>query len=145
MITEIIEAISVALNSEFGDDYEIHMEEIRQGLVEPCFFITCLNPSLKPLAGNRYQCTNQFCINYFPKSEEKQQECNAVGERMIWCLEYITKDGDSKPIRGTKMNYDVIDGVLNFFVNYDCIVTKTQSQTAMENLDANTTVREERD
>lgn len=145
MITEIIEAISVALNSEFGDDYEIHMEEIRQGLVEPCFFITCLNPSLKPLAGNRYQCTNQFCINYFPKSEEKQQECNAVGERMIWCLEYITKDGDSKPIRGTKMNYDVIDGVLNFFVNYDCIVTKTQIQTAMENLDANTTVREERD
>lgn len=142
MITEIIEAISVALNSEFGDDYEIHMEEIRQGLTEPCFFITCLNPSLKPLAGNRYQCTNQFCINYFPESEEKQQECNAVGERMIWCLEYITKDGDSKPIRGTKMIYEVIDGVLSFFVNYDCIVTKTESQTAMEILETNTVVKE---
>ena len=142
MITEIIEAISVALNSEFGDDYEIHMEEIRQGLTEPCFFITCLNPSLKPLAGNRYHCTNQFCINYFPESEEKQQECNAVGERMIWCLEYITKDGDSKPIRGTKMNYEVIDGVLSFFVNYDCIVTKTESQTAMEILETNTVVKE---
>ena len=142
MITEIIEAISVALNSEFGDDYEIHMEEIRQGLTAPCFFITCLNPSLKPLAGNRYQCTNQFCINYFPESEEKQQECNAVGERMVWCLEYITKDGDSKPIRGTKMNYEVIDGVLNFFVNYDCIVTKTESQTAMEILETNTAVKE---
>lgn len=142
MITEIIEVISVALNSEFGDDYEIHMEEIKQGLTEPCFFITCLNPSLKPLAGNRYQCTNQFCINYFPESEEKQQECNAVGERMVWCLEYITKDGDSKPIRGTKMNYEVIDGVLNFFVNYDCIVTKTESQTAMEILETNTAVKE---
>lgn len=142
MITEIIEAISVALNSEFGDDYEIHMEEIRQGLTGPCFFITCLNPSLKPLAGNRYQCTNQFCINYFPESEEKQQECNAVGEGMVWCLEYITKDGDSKPIRGTKMNYEVIDGVLNFFVNYDCIVTKTESQTAMEILETNTAVKE---
>ena len=142
MIAEIIEAISVALNSEFGDDYEIHMEEIKQGLTEPCFFITCLNPSLKPLAGNRYQCTNQFCINYFPESEEKQRECNAVGERMIWCLEYITKDGDSKPIRGTKMNYEVIDGVLNFFVNYDCIVTKTESQTVMEILETNTAVKE---
>lgn len=142
MITEIIEAISVTLNSEFGDDYEIHTEEIKQGLTEPCFFITCLNPSLKPLAGNRYQCTNQFCINYFPESEEKQQECNAVGERMIWCLEYITKDGDSKPIRGTKMNYEVIDGVLNFFVNYDCIVTKAESQTAMEILETNTVVKE---
>ena len=46
MITEIIEAISVALNSEFGDDYEIHMEEIRQGLTEPCFFIMS-EPQLK--------------------------------------------------------------------------------------------------
>ena len=61
---------------------------------------------------------------------------------MIWCLEYITKDGDSKPIRGTKMNYEVIDGVLSFFVNYDCIVTKTESQTAMEILETNTVVKE---
>ena len=39
MINAIIEAISVALNGEFGDSYEIHMEEIEQGLEEPCFFI----------------------------------------------------------------------------------------------------------
>lgn len=45
MINAIIEAISVALNGEFGDSYEIHMEEIEQGLEEPCFFIFCLNPS----------------------------------------------------------------------------------------------------
>ena len=30
MINSIIEAISVSLNGEFGDDYEIHMEEIKQ-------------------------------------------------------------------------------------------------------------------
>lgn len=39
MINSIIEAISVSLNGEFGDDYEIHMEEIKQGLKEPCFLL----------------------------------------------------------------------------------------------------------
>ena len=39
MINEIIEAISVALNEEFGDEYEIYRESVRQDLKEPCFFI----------------------------------------------------------------------------------------------------------
>lgn len=47
MINSIIEAISVSLNKEFGDDYETHMEEIKQGLKEPCFFIACLNPTIE--------------------------------------------------------------------------------------------------
>ena len=45
MINSIVEAISCSLNKEFGDDYEIHNEEIKQGLKEPCFFIACLNPN----------------------------------------------------------------------------------------------------
>ena len=52
MINAIIEAISVALNGEFGDSYEIHMEEIEQGLEEPCFFIFCLNPTNDLFLGN---------------------------------------------------------------------------------------------
>ena len=39
MINSIVEAISCSLNKEFGDDYEIHNEEIKQGLKEPCFFM----------------------------------------------------------------------------------------------------------
>ena len=54
MINAIIEAISVALNGEFGDSYEIHMEEIEQGLEEPCFFIFCLNPTNDLFLGKRY-------------------------------------------------------------------------------------------
>ena len=75
MINSIIEAISVALNEEFGDGYKIHMEEIRQGLKEPCFFIQCLNPTHELFLGKRYLQTNQFCIQYFPATREKQKEC----------------------------------------------------------------------
>ena len=87
MINAIIEAISVALNGEFGDSYEIHMEEIEQGLEEPCFFIFCLNPTNDLFLGKRYFRTNPFCIQFFPESNEKQRECNGVAERMYDCLE----------------------------------------------------------
>lgn len=127
MINSIIEAISVTLNGAFGDGYEIHMEELEQGLEEPCFFISCLNPSVSQFLGKRYFRTNQFCIQYFPAAREKQHECNDVAERLYECLEYITPDGDTSPIRGTKMKHKVVDGVLNFFVNYDLFVYKKDS------------------
>lgn len=142
MINSIIEAISISLNEEFGDGYETHMEEIKQGLKEPCFFITCLNPTTELFLGKRYFRTNQFCIQYFPETNEKQRECNGVAERMLQCLEYITIYGEDKPIMGTKMKYEAVDGVLNFFVNYDCFIRKTEQQTPMESLQASTSVKE---
>lgn len=138
MINSIIVAISVALNAEFG--YENHMEEIKQDLVEPCFFIQCLNPTTNLFLGNRYFRQNLFCIQYFPKDEDKQQECNEVAEKMIWCLEYITVDGQK--MRGIKMNYKVVDGVLNFFLNYDCFVYKVEKTDSMEALASTIDVKE---
>ena len=40
------------------------------------------------------------------------------------------------------MKYEVVDGVLNFFVNYDCFVYRREEQTAMEILETSTTVKE---
>lgn len=142
MINAIIEAVSVSLNKEFGDGYEIYMEEIEQGLKEPCFFIFCLNPTYNLSLGKRYFRTNPFCIQYFPAGKKKQRECNGVAERMYECLEYIKTAGDSKPIRGTKMKHEVVDGILNFFVNYDCFVYKMEQQTEMGSLEASTRVKE---
>lgn len=138
MINSIIAAISVALNAEFG--YENHMEEIKQDLVEPCFFIQCVNPTTELFLGKRYFRQNSFCIQYFPKGEDKQRECNEVAEKMIWCLEYITVDGQK--MRGTKMKYNVVDDVLNFFLNYDCFVYRVETDEAMETLESTTNVKE---
>ena len=57
-------------------------------------------------------------------------------------MEYITIYGEDKPTRGTKMKYEVVDGVLNFFVNYDCFVYRREEQTAMEILETSTNVKE---
>lgn len=144
MINSIIRAVSITLDAEFDEkEYSFHMEEMKQDLKEPCFFIACLNPTHELFLGKRYFRQNQFVIQYFPESKEDlQAECNAVAERMTWCLEYITVPGDDKPIMGTKMKYQIIDGVLNFFVNYDCFVYKVEQNEAMESLESNTKVKE---
>lgn len=142
MINAIIEAVSVALNEEFGDSHEIHMEEIKQDLKEPCFLISCVNPTNELFLDRRYRRTNQFCIQYFPKTEEVQRECNDAAERMMLCLEYITIYGDDRPIRGTKMKAETVDGVLNFFVNYNCFVYRIRQQIPMEKLETETNVKE---
>lgn len=138
MINSIIAAISVALNAEFG--YVNHMEEIKQDLVEPCFFIQCVNPTTELFLGKRYFRQNQFCIQYFPKSDKKERECNEVAEKMIWRLEYITVDGQK--MRGTKMKHNVAGGVLNFFLNYDCFVYRVETDEPMETLDSTTNMKE---
>ena len=144
MINSILDAISITLDAEFnvsdGDAYEIHTEEIKQDLTEPCFFIACLNPTTKLFLGKRYFRSNSFCIQYFPESDKKQKECNAVAERMTWCLEVITMGDD--PIRGTKMKYEVVDGVLQFFINYDCFVYRVEVTTPMEAMETSTNVKE---
>ena len=123
MINKTMEAISFALHAEFGDGYEYYVEEISQDLNNPCFFIQCLNPTDKRFFGKRYFRRNQFCIQYFPEEEyHRNQECHAVGERLFSCLEYLDVGGD--PVMGTEMKYEITDGLLHFFVNYDMFVYK---------------------
>lgn len=121
MTNNVIYCISNALDKEFG--HEIHMEEIKQDLKEPCFFLTLLDSVTKIVTGKRYEKRNQICIQYFPETDKIQQECNEVAERLVLCLEYI-EDEDGGFLHGTEMHYRVIDGVLTFFVNYNFHVIK---------------------
>ncbi len=118
MINSIIGSISISLDAEFGEGYTNYTESVEQGLAEPCFFIFCLNPESRQFFGRRYFLKSPMCIQYFPADGDKaNEECNAVMERLFSCLEYIAVDGGL--VRGTKMKGEVVDGVLNFFVNYD--------------------------
>lgn len=138
MINTLITSISICLNAEFGDKYKIHREAKKQGLKEPCFFIQCLNPTKKLFLGKRYFRQNQFCIQYFPEDElHGNEECYAVAERLLSCLEYLDVAGDL--VMGTKMRYEVVDGILHFFVNYDLFVYKVvESAPVLERISSET-------
>lgn len=123
MISSIINAISMALHLEFGDRYHIYMEEVKQGLQEPCFFIFCLNPSNQLFVGRRYLRKNPVCIHYFPEQVgHENEECHEVAGRLFLCLELLDIQGNQ--VRGTAMRYEVADGMLHFFVAYHQFVDK---------------------
>lgn len=121
MINDIINGISTKLNQVFGSDYKIYKEEIKQGLKEPCFSIVVLEPSQEAKLPNRYFRSYPFDIHFFPESKTKNEMYN-VAEKLLIELEYITVLDNL--CRGTKMRYEMVDGVLHFFVNYDLFIKK---------------------
>lgn len=127
MIKNITDGICIAINGEFGENYEIYTETVKQGLEAPCFSILCVNPTSKQFLGNRYYRTNLFCIHYFPGTDEPKAECMAVMERLYLALEYISVDGQL--FRGTNMHGEMSDDALSFFVNYDTFVFREAEPT----------------
>lgn len=140
MINRIIDAIAASIFEEFGNSYTIYVESVEQGLKEPCFFISSLNPTNDLFLNRRYFRSNQFCIDYIPSTAEHKRECNSVADRLYSCLERIWID-KTDSTRGTKMNYEIVDGVLHFFVNYDMFVYKIVESTPMEDLKHTTGVK----
>lgn len=143
MINKITDSISKTINCEFGDEYEIYTETVKQGLKEPCFSITCINPTNNLFRQDRYFRKNQFCIHYFPSTQNKKEECQEVVERLYDCLQYIEIDKETKTM-GTDMHSEYLDGVLSFFVNYDMYVDKKKKEEIpkIENFNYNTNVKE---
>ncbi len=140
VINSIIAGISIALNQEFGDGCKNYTEEVKQGLEEPCFFISCIHPTHKLLRGRRYLQENMFCIQYFPADEGRaKEECHAVAGRMFSCLEWITADGAL--VRGTGRNAEIEDGILNFFVNYDLLFRRAEDTSPMEEISENVSAK----
>ncbi len=134
MLNEIIKGVSMKLNTAFGDDYKIYQDDVTQGLKQPCFFIAVLNPELAPLTGGRYMSRNPLDVQYFPTATGKNAEMYDVAGELTEQLEFITLlDGDL--LHGTSMNFEVVDGVLHFFVNYNLPMVKSTDETSMETLD----------
>ena len=138
MIKLLIESISIMLDTAFGGDYTIYQESIEQDLKEPCFFIQCLEAENNLFRGKRYFRAHKMCIQYFPVSKsDPKAECEAVAEQLYPVLEWLTLHEDESMVRGREMRHKTVDGVLNFFVNYDLFVMKKEALDPMQTLDMN--------
>lgn len=138
MIKLLIESIAIMLDAAFGSGYTIYQESVKQDLKEPCFFIQCLEAENNLFRGKRYHRAQQFCIQYFPATKSNPKaECEAVAEQLYPVLEWLTLHEDESLIRGQKMRHKTVDGILNFFVDYDLFVTKKVVVDTMQTLDVN--------
>lgn len=122
MINNITDGISIKLNQVFGESYGIYSEGVTQGLQEPCFFIAALNTTQTPMVGNRSFRQQQFDIHYFPSIKDNNAEMQNIASDLYQAMTWITLINGDK-LHGTKMNHQVIDGVLHFFVQYNMFIT----------------------
>lgn len=121
----LLESIAVALNKTFDDGYTVYQENVEQGLREPCFFVQCLETNRTLFRGVRYFRTHTISIQYFPASREKPKaECEVVAQQLFDALERLPLRDGQATLRGKEARYRIIDGVLYFFVEYDCFEKK---------------------
>ncbi|MGN6710721.1 phage tail terminator family protein [Anaerocolumna jejuensis] len=116
MVNNIIDGIVIKLDSVFGADSVIHTEGVEQDFKEPCFYVKLLSANQKQILNNRYYLQHSFDIHYFPDTANKNSEMFETASKLS-ALEYIISGGNL--IRGTKMNYQTVDGVLHYFVDYN--------------------------
>ncbi len=136
MIQDIIKSIAKSLKTEFGADYAIYTENIEQGLKEPAFSIVHLETINEQIVGVRYERTYAFDVHYFAKDKiNTKSECLDVAERLMVCLESINFVDNI--YRMIKMNYEIVDGVLHFFVTYNPIVKRNVE--LLDNMESLTT------
>lgn len=141
MLNEIIKGISMTLSSTFG--FEIFANRVEQGLQAPCFFISVLKPEASPLLGRRSMRRYALDIQYFPTETRKNDEMYQVADRLMESLEFIRlPEGDL--LHGTQISYEVVDGVLHFFVTYNLSMYRPTESTYMETLETEVNTQNEK-
>ena len=139
MINIITKGITRALSKVFTD-MDIYTEYMEQEFEEPCFYISSVHSTESPLIGNRYKRDYSFDIMYFPETMYGNEEMNNMAEQLAIILEFIEIDGSQ--VRGTKINSNVTDGILHFFISYNMHIYKPREVTKdMEILKINSDVK----
>lgn len=133
MLNDVIESVVKALHTAFGDGYRIYTDNVRQGLRSPCFFVQTLNTDIKPLPMRRCLVRCLFDIHYFPKCGDKKEMLDTA-ERLGGALEIISLS-DTGKLRGIDRNYEIVDGVLHFFITYNLYLMQQADLPIMGTLD----------
>lgn len=113
-------------------DYRVYTENVEQGLSPPCFSVICEQPVFRRFMGKRFIRGFDFCIYYYPKSDDFFSEINSVSEQLIPSLELIEVDGDL--IRGSKFSTKTVDDVMVICAAYEVFVYEEEKIPVMEKL-----------
>lgn len=139
MILMMLAAISRSLKEAFPGS-AVYADKVPQGLNPPAFYIEALQAGRTQELGKRWRQTQMFDIHYFPEQEDRRT-LYAVGEELFSALGLISlPDGGS--LRGGSMQYEVVDGVLHFIVQYTVFLRETVPKEPMEELYLEENVKE---
>ena len=107
--------------SELFPNKNIYVNDIEQGLIEPCFFITMVNTDMSKLMSERYQFKNLVNVVYLSQFEDAFV-FQTIKERLLLGMRNISIDREKESgIYGYGMSVRTEDDSLQLDVNYDYI------------------------
>ena len=111
----VIDLVTKTLSKAFPA-HDIYIEQILQGIKEPCFFVQSVDVVHDKQVSNRYRQEHNLCIHYFSAATDQDlySDLLSMAERLTAALELVEYDDDR--LNGVKMNYKIVDGTLHFFV-----------------------------
>lgn len=131
--------IKIAILEKLKEQFPGHKrysEEIKQGFQAPCFFLATINnQSEQKTIGKRYMRTISFDLHFFPPKGEgrSNEQMYEMGDLLYPLLEVLQLE--EQILQGSEMNFEIIDGVLHFFVDYKVFVYRqTEPDVYMEKL-----------
>lgn len=135
MVNSILNAVTKQLGTTFGEGYRYYVENVEQGLQQPCFTIDTLNPIQRSKSPVLYDRTMPLVIHYFSDSATNaKQDCYEMAESAIECLEYLPFKNTL--LRGENISWQIVDDVLQIFITYRFTTVKAvEEATNMEILD----------
>lgn len=86
------------------------------------------------MIGKRYLRTISLDVHFFSeKNEEQNEQMYEMGDLLYPLLEVLQLE--EQILQGSEMNFEIIDGVLHFFVDYKVFVYRqTEPDVYMEKL-----------
>ena len=126
MVKDIVNGIVTMLEATYGEDIHIYTDGVQNELTMPCFLVKLIKGSRKQMMSNRLYLEHSFDIQYFPGTVNKNSEISEIVPGLS-ALEYIMSDG--KLLRGTKMNYEITEEILHFYVQYNCFAYTSKEES----------------
>ncbi len=130
---KILDGITLALHEQWPESH-IYCDEVEQGLVPGDFNVILITSSQRQLVGGRYRRIPLFDVLYYPK--KGREECYEIADALSLLLNLISlPEGDL--LRGTGIDFEVVDGVLHFYVRYNHVIYRGEKGEIMETLEIN--------
>lgn len=132
----LLDSLTIALAEKFGSDYTYYKEGSEQNTHRPYFVVSPMAPSFVARSQYKYDQYLPCVVYYFGDTTDPNLKSSQfdIAEALHECLEYVELDSGDGLVRGYDMNWDVADGVLQFFVTYRFRLYNTQILDEMENI-----------
>lgn len=124
----ITKNISLQNNTPF----KVYKEKTVQSFNKPSFFIWVMDVSQRKLMNNNYERYYQMNIRFHTVDDnpKEYEELSDIGNKLLYSLALLDVPilvfdalsnktiEQNKPIKGTQMSFNIVDGVLQMFVTY---------------------------